>query len=297
MKTDKNILIAFILNLGFSIFEILGGFLTGSVAIMSDAVHDVGDAASIGVSYFLEKKSKKQPDKKYSYGYGRYSVMGGLLSMIVLVCGSLVVIFNAIGRIVNPVLINYDGMIMFAIVGVLVNFIAAFYTRDGDSLNQKAVNLHMIEDVLGWIVVLVGGVVIKFTGWMIIDPVMSIGVAVFILVNALKSLQEIMDIFLEKTPCSVDVEEIKEHLKRIDGVIDVHHIHIWTLDGVNNYATMHVVADSGGREIKQKIKEELFEHGIGHVTLELEKEGEGCLEKNCRAELGKNVGHCHHHHH
>ena len=124
MKTEKNILIAFLLNLVFSVFEFFGGFYTGSVAIVSDALHDLGDAASIGVSYFLEKKSKRQPDETFTYGYSRYSVIGSLITTAILLLGSVVVVYNAIGRMVNPSQINFDGMIVFAVVGVVVNFCA-----------------------------------------------------------------------------------------------------------------------------------------------------------------------------
>lgn len=179
MKTERNILIAFILNLAFSIFEFVGGIITGSVAIMSDAVHDIGDAASIGVSYFLEKKGEK------------YSLLGAFITTLTLLLGSIVTICNAVSRLIDPAKINYDGMIVFAIVGVGVNLCAAFVTREGDSLNQKAVNLHMLEDVLGWIVVLVGAVVMRFTDFTLLDPIMSIGVSAFILINAIRNLIEI----------------------------------------------------------------------------------------------------------
>lgn len=295
MKTEKNILIAFILNLGFSIFEFFGGVFTGSVAIVSDAVHDIGDAASIGVSYILEKKSKKQPDAEYTYGYTRYSVMGGVITTLILLVGSVAVIWGAVGRIINPVEINYNGMIIFAIIGVIVNFGAAFVTREGDSLNQKAVNLHMLEDVLGWIVVLIGAIAMKFSDLVIIDPILSIGVAVFILINTTKNLKEILDLFLEKTPQGIDVEEIKEHILSIDGVIDVHHVHLWSMDGNSNYATMHIVTNSDAHEIKSKVRDELAEHGICHATLELEAEGEHCHDKCCRTEFKATHGHHHHH--
>lgn len=180
MKTERNILIAFILNLAFSIFEFVGGIITGSVAIMSDAVHDIGDAASIGVSYFLEKKGEK------------YSLIGAFITTLTLLLGSIVTICNAISRLMDPAKIHYDGMIMFAIVGVGVNLCAAFVTREGDSLNQKAVNLHMLEDVLGWIVVLVGAIVMRFTDITLIDPIMSIGVSSFIFINAVRNLKEII---------------------------------------------------------------------------------------------------------
>lgn len=296
MKTEKNILTAFILNLCFSIFEFVGGLFTGSVAIVSDAVHDIGDAASIGISYFLERKSKKQPDETYTYGYARYSVIGGVISTLILLFGSVMVVYNAITRIINPTPIDYDGMIIFAVIGAVVNFLAAFFTRHGDSLNQRAVNLHMLEDVLGWIVVLVGAVVMHFTNFALIDPIMSIGVAVFIFINAFKHLKEVIDLFLEKTPHGIDVNEIKEHITEIDGVIDVHHIHVWSMDGVSHYATMHIVTNEDSHIIKDKVREELQEHGIAHVTLELEEEGEHCHAQHCHTETAP-AGHHHHHHH
>ena len=297
MKTEKNILIAFLLNLTFSVFEFLGGVFTGSVAIVSDAIHDIGDAASIGVAFLLEKKSKRQPDEKYTYGYARYSVIGGVITMLILLFGSVMVIYNAVLRIVNPAEINYNGMIVFAVIGVGVNLAAALFTREGDSLNQKAVNLHMLEDVLGWIVVLIGAVVMKFTDFAIIDPLMSMGVAIFILINAIKNLKEVLELFLEKTPHGIEIHELEEHLLEIPGVLGVHHIHVWSMDGQSNYATMHVVANGDAHEIKHKIRDELREHGIGHATLELESEGEHCHEEHCHVDMGHSSGHHHHHHH
>lgn len=295
-KTEKNILIAFLLNLTFSVFEFIGGLFTGSVAIISDSIHDLGDALSIGISFFLEKKSSLEPDDKYTYGYMRFSVLGSVITTVILLFGSLAVIYNAINRIISPAEINYDGMIIFAVIGATVNFIAAYFTKEGDSLNQKAVNLHMLEDVLGWVVVLIGAVIMRFTDISIIDPIMSMGVAVFVLINAVKNLKEVLDIFLEKTPEGIDIPELKEHLTEIDGVLDVHHIHIRSIDGHNNYITLHVVAKSDGHEIKHLIREELSEHGINHATIELENENEHCHEKHCHIEH-KATGHHHHHHH
>lgn len=297
MKTERNILIAFILNLFFSVFEFIGGTITGSVAIVSDALHDIGDAISIGASYFLERKSKKEPDDDYTYGYVRFSVMGSLITTTILCVGSIVVLYNAVIRLFNPVSIDYSGMIIFAIIGTLVNFIAAFVTKDGDSLNQKAVNLHMLEDVLGWIVVLVAAVVMRFTDFTIIDPLISIIVSVFIFINALRNLKNIESLFLEKTPANIKIQEIKEHICKIDGVLDVHHIHIWSIDGYNNYATMHIVTDEKGVCIKEKIRKELAEFNIVHVTLELENSDEHCHYEQCHVEHGGEHGHHHHHHH
>ena len=296
MKTEKNILLAFILNLSFSVFEFAGGIFTGSVAIMSDALHDTGDALSIGIAYFLEKKSRRHPDSKYTYGYRRFSVLGSLITTVILLTGSVLVITNSINKILNPSEINANGMIIFAVIGVCVNLLAVFFTHKGDSLNQKAVNLHMLEDVLGWAVVLVGSVVIKFTGFVLIDPVMSICVALFILISALKNLKEIADIFLEKTPENIDIAEITEHIEHIDGVKDVHHIHLRTIDGSTNFATMHIVTDENSKEIKEKVREELKEHGIVHATLEIETSDEICENRHCHVEF-ESAAHAHHHHH
>ena len=294
MKTEKNILIAFILNIVFSIFEFLGGLFTNSISILSDSIHDIGDAFSIGISYFMERKSKKHADKKYTYGYIRYSVLGGVITTTILLVGSIFVIIGAIQRIINPVEVNYSGMIILAIIGVIINFVAALVTREGDSINQKAVNLHMLEDVLGWVIVLIGAIVMNFTDIKIIDPIMSMGVAIFILINSIKNLKKVLDLFLEKTPEDIDIDELKKHLIKIKGVDDIHHIHVWSIDGYNNYATMHIVSKSKDiNNIKKEIREELEEHNICHAILETESEA--CDDKECNVDL-KVVEHHHHHH-
>ncbi len=297
MKTEKNILAAFILNAAFSIFELIGGLFTGSVSILSDAVHDAGDAVSIGISYLLERESKKKPNEKFTYGYGRYSVVGGFITTVILLVGSFAVICSSVRRFFSPVGINYNGMVVFAVIGVLVNFCGAFITRDGSSVNQKAVNLHLIEDVLGWAVVLIGAVIMKFTDIYLIDPIMSIGVSVFILIGAVKNLKEVTIIFLEGVPHGIDVDEVKRHICKLDGVADVHHVHLWSLDGVNNFATLHVAADGEPALIKKKVKKELREHGIGHVTVEIETEVGDCSEKECKIEPCSVSCHTHHHSH
>ena len=291
------ILTAFLLNLCFSVFELIGGIFTGSVAILSDALHDLGDAAGIGCSFFLEKKSRKQPDATHTYGYVRYSVLGGLITTVILLSGSVIVIYHAVLRLLNPTPIHYNGMLIFAVVGVAVNLAAAIFTRHGDSLNQRAVNLHMLEDVLGWIVVLIGAVVMRFTDWVFIDPLMSIAVAIFILVHAVGTLREILNLFLEKTPDGVSVEELTAHLTALSDVIGVHHVHVRSLDGSRHYATLHAVINGDPAAAKAAIRAELAEHGITHATIEIETPDEVCGEVECR--VGSNDEPCggHHHHH
>lgn len=296
MKSERNILIAFLLNLAFSVFEFFGGIFTNSVAIISDSIHDIGDAVSIGISYFLEKKSKRQPDQTYTYGYLRYSVLGSVITTCILLVGSVLVVVNAASRILHPQQIHYDGMIIFAVIGVTVNLLATFFTRNGDSLNQKAVNLHMLEDVLGWTIVLVGAVVMRFTDLKLIDPILSICVSIYIFIHAFAHLKEALYLFLLKIPKDVHIDEIKQHLTGIDGVLDAHHIHIWSMDGSQTYATMHIVTNGDPLTVKKAVKEELHEHGIVHATLELENENEHCEETHCHTHTACGHHHGHHHH-
>lgn len=296
MKTEKKILTAFLLNTFFSIFEFIGGLFTGSVAIMSDALHDLGDAISIGLAFVLERKSKKDPDNMYTYGYVRYSILGAFVNSAILFIGAIVIGYAAITRFMNPTALHYDGMIVFAIVGVVVNFLATYFTREGDSLNQKAVNLHMLEDVINWGIVLVGSIIMKFTNINYIDSILCFGMAIFLIVQASKNLKLILDLFLEKTPKNISVEDLKTRLMTIEGITQIHHVHLWSLDGIQNYATMHVVTNNqDGQKIKQQIRKLLGEYHIGHATIELETKKEKCEEQDCHVQHA-DVEHHHHHH-
>lgn len=276
MKTDRNILIAFILNISFSLLEIIGGFITNSISILSGAVHDLADAASIGISYFFEKKSKHKPNYKYTYGYVRYSILAAFITTIILLCGSLLVIYNATNRLFNPIDINYDGMIIIALIGILFNIIAVHKTKGGHSLNQEAVNLHLLQDVLSWIVVLIGSILIKFTKINYIDSIMSFIISIYVIIHALKHLKIVLDLFLEKTPDNVNIRKIKTALLENKNIISINHIHIWSMDGYNNYATLHVVINNDEVEkMEEYIKEYLKKENISHTTIEIERKKYG----------------------
>ena len=293
MKSQNKILIAFILNISFSIFELIGGAITGSVAVLSDSLHDLGDGISIGISYFLEKISRKGADENYTYGYQRFSVLGGLITSSILAIGSVIVAYNAVIRIINPTRINHNGMIILAVFGIVLNVAAAFATSGGFSMNLKAVNLHMIEDVLGWCVVLLGGIIIKFTNLTLIDPLMSIGVAVFIFLSAIKNIKRILEILMDKVPENIEIGHIYEHLQGLNGVKGVHHLHIRSLDSINNIATVHIITDEDCNSVKSAVKNELKNFGIYHTTVETESSSEICIEKQCNSLIVEQ----HHHHH
>lgn len=296
MKTEKKIFLAFILNLLFSVLECIGGLLTGSIAVISDALHDFGDALGIGVSFFFEKKSKKSPNDVYTYGYARFSVLGGAITSLILLVGTVAVVVGAVHRILHPVAIYYDGLLVLAVVGLLVNLVAVYCTHGGRSINQRAVNLHMLEDALGWVVLFIGALVMRFTGLWWLDPMLSIAVALFVGYHACKNMKSVLDIFLLKKPTGVDLEEIKTHLLGVEGVMDVHHFHVWTLDGESVYATLHVKAKGDLETVKRAVKDELKEHGVLHATLEMEGETEDCLDAVCTVQNKPHAHHhCHHH--
>lgn len=281
---NENIKLAFFLNLGFSIFEFIGGILTSSVAIFSDAIHDLGDSLAIGVSYFLEKLSIKKADKKLTYGYKRYSILGAFFTSTILIVGSFIVLLNAVERIFHPVEVHFTGMLLFSIFGILINGYAAYKTSRSLSLNEKSVNLHMLEDVLGWVAVLIGSLLIKITGWNVIDPLLSIVISLVIGAKAGKNFLAVIKVIVESVPSNIDIDKVASKVKDIQEVVDVHHIHIWSLDEEEVFLTMHVqigknVTKKNYEEVKSKIKEVLKEEGIGHSTIEIEYDL--CKEENC----------------
>ncbi len=281
MKTVQNILVAFLLNLVFSVIELIGGLLTGSIAILADSLHDFGDALSIGLSFILEKKSHQKANNKYTYGYVRYSVLGSIITTVILLIGSLVVIIESIKRIINPVPLNYDGILYLAILGVAINLLACLYTKDGNSLNEKAVNLHMLEDVLGWVVVLIGAIIMRLTQIIYLDAVLSIGVALYIFYHAGCQVQKIMDLFFEKVPTDIDLAKLKQELMNIKGIIDIHHFHLRSIDGYHNFATMHVVCNRYSSKIKTEVRNILVQWHIEHSTIEIELKKETCANIDC----------------
>jgi len=279
--SEGNIKVAFFLNLFFSIIEIVGGLLTNSVAIISDAVHDLGDSFTLGLSWYFAKASKKKKDTKFSYGYKRLSVIGALISSVVLVIGSVFVVLEAIPRLLNPIKPDTGGMIVLAIIGVAVNGLAAYRLSRGHSINVKAVFTHLLEDVLGWIATLIGAVVMHFSDLPIIDPILSLLISIFILYNVYKNLKESFQIILQATPSNVNIQKIHSEIRDIRGIKDFHDCHTWTMDGNYNILSIHLVVDSDLslqdlERIKTDTKGRLAKLGINHTTIEFETEDEIC---------------------
>lgn len=283
--TSKNFRTVFFLNFGFTLFEIVGGILTNSIAIISDALHDLGDSISIGLAWFLEKYSQKESDTKYTYGYGRFSLLGALINAMVLIIGSTFILANAIPRIIEPQATNAEGMIIFAIIGVIVNGAAVFKLKNEESMNARVMMLHLLEDVLGWIAILAVAISLLFWQTYILDAILSIVITLYILYNVTVNLKKTISLFLQATPENVQVEIIDEKLKSIDRVISSHHTHVWSLDGANHILTTHLIVDKSTTrdeivKIKSKCKQLFEDLKMTHFTIEIELEDEVCLMKD-----------------
>jgi len=283
---EGNIRAAFFLNLLFVIIEVAGGLWTNSIAILSDAIHDFGDCLSIGGAMFLERVAQREPNDEYTYGYRRYSLVSALLTSLMLVAGSVVVVYSAIRRILVPEEVEATGMILIAVAGIVINGGAVLKTFRGRSFNERVISLHMLEDVLGWAVVLLGSVIIRLTGWRLLDPILSIGVALWLLYHAVRNMLEVMSVLLERTPRGFDMEGYRAKLAAIDGVSGLHHIHVWTMDGESYLSTLHLVVPDvldGVRisVLKRRVREVSETMGIHHLTIQVDTPCDACLEEHC----------------
>jgi cobalt-zinc-cadmium efflux system protein len=288
-KREKRVQIAAFLNIAFTILEIFGGFWTNSLVILSDALHDFGDSIALLVSWLFERGARKSPDTSRTFGYQRLSLFSALFSAMVLIGGSIVIISQAIPRILDPETVNATGMVGIAIIGILFNSMGFFLLKRGESLNEKVLSWHLLEDVLGWAVILVGGIIINFWDVYLLDPIMTLGLTVFIFYNVSKNLKEAVNILLEGVPEHINIDEVKRDILAIDGVIGVHDVHIWSLEGETDILTAHVVADEvqlkNPDQTRKVVKEVLKRHHIEHSTIEIESRyycsGIECKEWQC----------------
>ena len=274
---------AFFLNLCFTVIEFIGGILTNSTAILADAVHDLGDSISIGLAWLLDKFSRKDATNTFTYGYRRLSLVGAFINAVILTAGSIWILFEAIPRLWNPVMPIAEGMALLAVFGVIVNGYAAFKLSKGQSLNERVLNWHLLEDVLGWVAVLIVSVVLLFVDWPILDPLLSIAFTLFILVNVIRHLGATIKLFVQASPDPEVYQQIHKKLVTLELVDNAHHLHFWSLDGERHVLTAHIVVSkeltSTERAVlKEKISEQLAEFELAHTTIELEYPDEACRD-------------------
>lgn len=278
---ESGIRVAFFLNLGFAILELFGGMWVNSMAILSDALHDAGDSLSLGLAWYLERYSHKGRDVRYSYGYRRFSLLGALANAIILITGGLWMLSAAIPRLLHPEPANAPGMALFAVVGIVINGAAALRAKSDKTLNAQVVVWHLLEDVLGWVAVLIVSFVLWFTDLEILDPLLSILITLYILYNVTGNLRKTLSLFLQAVPEDVDVAQIERQLQDIAGVQSSHHTHVWSLDGKHHVLSTHLViaADAGREEIlriKRTVHAAIATLDCEHTTIEIEYADEEC---------------------
>ena len=277
---------AFLLNFIFTLIEIAGGFWTNSVAILADALHDAGDSLGLLLAWYLQKASGKERDPRFSYGYGRLSLLAALINGVVLLADSIVVIVHVIPRLFEPQIVDATGMLWLALLGIAFNGFAFWRNRSSQSVNAKMVNWHLLEDVLGWTVVLAGSIVMHFGDYPWLDPLMALGVTLFILWNVFKNLGRVIKIFLQSNPEGVDLTAIESELRLLKNVEDIHDVHAWSLDGNYHVLSLHVVISQIPDPetlvlLKNQIREQTLKMGIDHATIETELPSEACALENC----------------
>lgn len=284
--SSGNFKIAFFLNFAFTIIEIIGGLWTNSIAILTDAIHDAGDTASLGLAWYFENVSKRGRTPQHTFGFKRYRLLGGLITGVVLVGGLGMVLWHAVQRLLTPEPVNASGMIALAIVGILFNGAAVLRVRKGSSLTEKVVSWHLLEDLLGWVAVLIGAGVMAIWDLPIIDPILSILIALFVLWNVGRNLKKVIAVFLQTTPDSFDLEAFEKNVSELPGVCETHHIHVWSLDGESHVLSAHVVMEESMKrnditEVKNRIRNLLDPDDFEHVTIDIEIRGESCVS-TCR---------------
>ncbi|MBV1951172.1 MAG: cation diffusion facilitator family transporter [Cycloclasticus sp.] len=277
----KNIKLAFFLNLSFTIIEFIGGALTNSTAILADAVHDLGDSIALGQAWYFESLTHKNGSKRYTFGYKRFTVVGALVSTLILIVSSAYVLTEAIPRLLNPQQANAEGMLLLAVLGVAVNSIAVFRLSKDTGINARVVKLHLLEDALGWVAVLVVAIVLMFKDIPILDPILAILITLYILTGVVKNLKKVITILLQATPDKINIEQLEGDIKALKQVKDAHHLHIWSLDGEEHVLTIHLVVrnklnPSEYAELKQQVKSIIRSEGVFHSTIEIEWPGELC---------------------
>ena len=285
MKSSKNMTIAFLLNFSFAIIEFIFGLLFNSSAVLADAVHDTGDALAIGLSTLFEKISTKKEDREYTLGYKRYSLLGALLTSVILLVGSILVIVENVPKLFVPEKVNYDGMLILGIVAIIVNTAASRVVSHGHSHNEFILSLHFLEDILGWLAVILVSLILRFTDWYFLDPLLSLVIAGFILSQALPKFWENIQIFLDHVPSDVDLSQLYREIAVLENVRAITQLNVWTTDGLEKYAMLHICLENPNllAETQAALRQKLLAYGIAKVTTQtdesLQEHQEYCIGK------------------
>lgn len=296
MSSSKKMMLAFFLNLGFALIEGVFGFLFNSSAVLADAVHDLGDALAIGTAAFLERFSHRKADLRYSLGYKRFSLLGAMVTSAILISGSSLILVENIPKLWAPEPVNHRGMLLLGILAILINLAASFIVRKGQTRNEAILSLHFLEDILGWLAVILVSILLEFTDWYFLDPLLSLVIAGFILSKALPQAYSTLKIFLEAVPEGIDLHQLRQQVSQLETVDQVYQINVWTMDGLNHYASIHIRPKADVQEAfcKKAIRQIFENQSIYQVTIEIDwSEAEHLAHDK---ERPQSANHSHHHH-
>ena len=274
MKTKRAVWLAFFLNLCYGIVEFIAGGVFGSSAVLADSVHDLGDAVAIGVSAVLETISNREEDSQYTLGYKRFSLLGALITAVILMTGSVLVILENITKLLHSQPVNDEGILWLGIIAVTINLLASLVVRKGKTKNESILSLHFLEDTLGWVAVILMAIILRFTDWYILDPLLSLAISFFILSKAIPRFWSTLKIFLDAVPEGVDIEQVKSDLEQLDHVASVNQLNLWTMDGLEKNAIVHVCLEhvKHMEVCKESIRGLLKESGFQNVTIEVDED-------------------------
>ena len=272
MKAKYTVWLAFFLNLTYAIVEFIAGGVFGSSAVLADSVHDLGDAIAIGISAFLESISNREEDSHYTLGYKRFSLLGAMITAVILMTGSVLVILENIAKIFHPQSVNDEGILWLGIIAIIINVLASLVIRKGQTKNESILSLHFLEDTLGWVAVILMAIVLRFTDWYILDPLLSLAISFFILSKALPRFWRTLKIFLDAVPEGVDIQKIKTDLAELDHVASINQLNLWTMDGLEKNAIVHVCLKEMEHmeTCKESIRIFLKDCGFQNITIEVD---------------------------
>ena len=301
MKTKHAVWLAFFLNLGYAIVEFIAGGIFGSSAVLADSVHDLGDAIAIGISAFLESISNREEDSHYTLGYKRFSLLGAMVTAVILMTGSVLVILENITKIFHPQPVNDEGILWLGIIAVSINVLASLVIRKGQTKNESILSLHFLEDTLGWIAVILMALILRFTDWYILDPLLSLVISFYILSKAIPRFWSTLKIFLDAVPEGVNIQKIETDLAELEHVASINQLNLWTMDGLEKNAIVHVCLEhvKHMEVCKESIRNLLKERGFQNITIEVDEDlaTHRAHKRNIEElEASQSHGHDHHHH-
>ena len=300
MKTKHAVWLAFFLNLSYAIVEFIAGGIFGSSAVLADSVHDLGDAIAIGVSAFLETISNREEDSHYTLGYKRFSLLGALVTAVILMTGSVLVILENITKLFHPQPVNDEGILWLGIIAVSINVLASLVVRKRKTKNESILSLHFLEDTLGWVAVILMAIVLRFSDWYILDPLLSLVISIFILSKAIPRFWSTLKIFLDAVPEGVDIQQVKSDLEQLDHVASINQLNLWTMDGLEKNAIVHVCLKKVEHmEVcKEAIRAMLKDYSFQNITIEVDADlATHQAHKRNMEELEASQSHGHDHHH